>query len=86
VLAFQLLSGRLPHEAASLGDLLRQVAREAAPDLCQLRPGLDPQVAAIVAHALQKQPSARLAGAAPMAERLALVGAHGSADGADSAR
>ena len=40
VLLFQLLTGRLPHEHASLGELLRQVAREPAPDVRTLRPEL----------------------------------------------
>ena len=42
VLLFQLLTGRLPHEHASLGELLRQVAREPAPDVRTLRPELSP--------------------------------------------
>ena len=46
VLLFELLSGRLPHENASLGELLRAVAREPAPDLRTLRPELPPQLAA----------------------------------------
>ncbi len=39
VLLFHLLSGRLPHEATSLGELLRQVARESAPGLADAAPG-----------------------------------------------
>ena len=84
VLLFQLLSGRLPHEHASLGELLRAVAREPAPDLRTLRPELSPALAAVVAQALHKQPGAaprrrqppgrragRLAGAWPAAGRAA---------------
>jgi serine/threonine-protein kinase len=67
VLLFQLLTGRLPHEHASLGELLRAVAREPAPDLRSLRPDLSPQLAAVVAQALHKQPAQRQ----PDAERLA---------------
>jgi len=59
VLLFQLLTGRLPHEHASLGDLLRAVASEPAPDARTLRPDLSPALAAIVAQALHKQPGRR---------------------------
>ena len=38
VTLFQLLAGRLPHEADTLGELLRRVASEPAPDLRTLRP------------------------------------------------
>jgi eukaryotic-like serine/threonine-protein kinase len=71
VLLFQLLSGRLPHEHASLGELLRQVAREPAPDLRSVRPELSPATAAVTASALQKQPALRPAGARLLADALA---------------
>jgi serine/threonine-protein kinase len=73
VLLFQLLSGRLPHEHASLGDLLRAVAREPAPDLRTLRPNLSPALAAIVAQALHKQPGQRHADGNRLADDLAEV-------------
>jgi len=38
VLLFQLFSGRLPFEAATLGELLRQVAHDAAPDVRRCLP------------------------------------------------
>lgn len=82
VLAFQLLSGRLPHEASSLGDLLRQVARDPAPDLVRLRPTVSPQVAAIVAQALQKQPSARHADALHLADEFGRAAARTATHGA----
>jgi eukaryotic-like serine/threonine-protein kinase len=71
VLLFQLLSGRLPHEQASLGELLRSVARDPAPDLRTLRPGLSPALAALVARALHKQPAQRHGGCGELAEALA---------------
>lgn len=40
VTLFELLAGRPPHEAASLGELLRRSASEAAPALTILRPDL----------------------------------------------
>jgi serine/threonine-protein kinase len=71
VLLFQLLTGRLPHEHASLGELLRQVARVPAPDVRTMRPALSPAVAAVVATALQKPPAARHASADALADALA---------------
>jgi len=80
VLLFQLLTGRLPHEHASLGELLRAVAREPAPDLRSLRPELSPQLAAVVAQALHKQPAQRHADADRLASELsALAQAAGAA-------
>lgn len=70
VLLFQLLTGRLPHEHASLGELLRAVAREPAPDVRGLRPDLPPRLAAVVAQALHKQPAQRQADAARLADEL----------------
>ena len=71
VLLFQLLSGRLPHERASLGDLLRAVARDAAPDLRTLRPELSAALAAVVARALNKRPEERQANGNRLADELA---------------
>lgn len=73
VLLFQLLSGRLPHEHASLGALLRAVARDAAPDLRCLRPQLSAPLAAVVAKALHKQPAQRHRSAAAFADELAAL-------------
>ncbi len=79
VLLFQLLSGRLPHEHASLGELLRAVAREPAPDLRTLRPNLSPALAAIVAQALHKQPAQRHADGHRLADDLAELAHSGRA-------
>jgi serine/threonine-protein kinase len=84
VLLFQLLTGRLPHEHSSLGELLRAVAREPAPDLRSLRPDLPTPLAELVARLLQVQPSARPADAQQVADALerlalpALAGASGA--------
>ena len=59
VLLFQLLSGRLPHEGHSMGELLRQVASVAAPDLQALRADLPPELAALVARLLAKRAADR---------------------------
>ena len=56
---FQLLAGRLPHEADSLGELLRRVAAEPAPDLRTLRPELPAPLAALVGQLLDKRAARR---------------------------
>jgi eukaryotic-like serine/threonine-protein kinase len=73
VLLFQLLTGRLPHEHASLGELLRAVASEPAPDVRTLRPALSPALAGVVAQALQKQPARRPASGLELADTLAAL-------------
>jgi eukaryotic-like serine/threonine-protein kinase len=73
VLLFQLLSGRLPHEHASLGELLRAVAREPAPDVRTLRPQISAELAAVVAMALRKQPAQRHGDANALADELAAL-------------
>jgi len=59
VTLFQLLAGRLPHEADTLGELLRRVAAEPAPDLRTLCPGLPEPLTALVARLLAKRPARR---------------------------
>jgi len=59
VTLFQLLAGRLPHEAHALGELLRQVANDPAPDLRTLRPEVDAGLAALVAWLLARHPAGR---------------------------
>jgi serine/threonine-protein kinase len=59
VMLFQLLAGRLPHEAQSMGALLRQVASAPAPDLGALCPQLPREVTALVARLLQRNPAER---------------------------
>ena len=59
ILLFELLCGRRPHESHSMGDLLRQVSREPAPGLLDLRPGLPPELARLLADLLAKSPAAR---------------------------
>ena len=89
VLLFLLLAGELPFDAPSLGELLRQVAGEPAPDLRQRRPGgataatgatgaapaaMD-AVAELVAQLLHKQPARRLADGGALADALAAAAA-----------
>jgi serine/threonine-protein kinase len=71
VMSFELLTGRLPHEAPSLGALLQRVASRPAPRLRSLRPDLPAEVDELVAHLLHIQPAHRPASAAVVAQRLA---------------
>ena len=59
VLLFQLLTARLPFDSDALGELLRQVAQQPAPDLRTLQPGLPDDLAALVGALLAKAPTAR---------------------------
>jgi serine/threonine protein kinase len=59
VLLFELLSGRLPYTGSSMGELLRQVAQETAPDLLTLQAQVQAGTAALVARLLAKIPAQR---------------------------
>lgn len=69
-LLYELLTGHRPFEADALGELLRRVATEPAPDLRQRRPDLPPALAALLAALLAKQPGQRPAGAEGVAQAL----------------
>lgn len=70
VMLFQLLSGRLPYETSSMGELLRQVASTPAPDVRRFAPGVLPATAALVASLLAKRPGDRPADAKALASAL----------------
>ncbi len=74
VLLFELLNGKLPHEGQSMGDLLRQVAHEPAPDLQSLRPDLPMSLAHLIASLLAKAPADRPHDGAAVALQLRLLG------------
>lgn len=73
VMAFELLSGRLPHEATTMGELLRRVAQETPPELATLRPGTASALSAWVARLLASSRAARPADAAGVAAELAAL-------------
>jgi eukaryotic-like serine/threonine-protein kinase len=75
VLMFELLAGRLPHLGTSMGELLTQVAREPAPSLLDLRPGLPTALAESVARLLTKRPAERWADGPALAATLRDIGA-----------
>lgn len=70
---FELLAGRPPHDAGSLGALLREVGRTPAPDLRTLRPDVPPLLATLVARLLAKRPGHRPGSARALADELAAI-------------
>mgnify|MGYP002141340862 CR=1 FL=1 len=70
VLLFQLRSGRLPHEASSMGALLQQVATQAPPPLSTVAAGVTPALALLVGRLLAKRPAERPADAEEVAAVL----------------
>ena len=67
---FELLAGRRPHQADNLGELLRAVASEPAPQLAELRPELDSALCAAVMPLLAKDLTQRPNDAARVAAQL----------------
>ncbi len=78
VVAYQLLSGRLPYEATSLSELALKQQREMPTPLEQLNPDVPPALAQAVAVALELEPEGRYETAAAM-ERGIRDGARGIA-------
>ncbi|MBI5718222.1 MAG: serine/threonine protein kinase [Burkholderiales bacterium] len=70
VVLFELLTGRLPHEAPSLGALLRQVSQLAPPPVHRLRPQTPPALSALVAQLLEKDKERRPPDAQTLAREL----------------
>jgi serine/threonine-protein kinase len=68
---FELLTGRLPHDGRTMGELLRQVANDTPPALDLLQPGLPTGTSALVARLLAKAPTQRPADAGAVARELA---------------
>jgi serine/threonine-protein kinase len=73
VMLYQLLTGRLPYEGASMGDWLRQVADQPVPDLCLLRSDLPAALAALCTRLLAKRPAERPADGDAVARELAAL-------------
>ena len=70
VVAYQLLAGRLPYEAASLTDLARLQDSGPPPRLDEVTTGVSPALAAAVARALHRDPDQRYADAGDMETAL----------------
>jgi serine/threonine protein kinase len=73
VLLFELLIGRRPFEADSMGDLLARIAHQTPPRVRTLRPELPPLLDDIVARLLAKSPGLRQANAHQVALELRLA-------------
>jgi serine/threonine-protein kinase len=73
VMLFQLLAGRLPHQAESMAKLMYQIANQPAPDIRTLRPDLPESLANVVSLALEKRPEVRYADGRQLAEDLRTV-------------
>jgi serine/threonine-protein kinase len=78
IVLHELLTGRRPFddEGASMGDILRRVATEPAPDLREGWPDAPPALAGEMARLLSKQPQRRHADAFALADMLARARAH----------
>ncbi len=70
VVTYQLLSGRLPYEAASLSELALKQQRESPQRLDELNPEVPPELARAVAMALALDPDSRPADAMVFADAL----------------
>jgi eukaryotic-like serine/threonine-protein kinase len=73
VVAYEMLGGRPPFEAASTHQLIVAHLTEQPAPLTARRPGLDPALAAIVMRCLQKSPDARFPDADALAAALDTV-------------
>jgi serine/threonine-protein kinase len=75
VMLFQLITGRLPHQADSMAKLMYQIANDSAPDIRTLRPDLPQTLADVVALALEKRVEVRYADGRQLAADLRTVAA-----------
>ena len=75
VMLFQLLTGRLPHQADSMAKLMYQIANDPAPDIRSLRPELPEALANVVTLALEKRPEVRYADGKQLAADLRTIAA-----------
>jgi serine/threonine protein kinase len=70
VVAYECFTGRVPHEAHSIEQLVAAYASQSRPSPSSLRPGLPREVDAWFERALARDPSARFASAKEMADAL----------------
>jgi serine/threonine protein kinase len=70
---YEMLCGQRPFRAGALGKLLRQVVQSEPEPLSQARPGIPPELEAIVSLALQKDPDQRYRSGAELAADLTRV-------------
>jgi serine/threonine protein kinase len=70
---YEMLCGQRPFRAGALGKLLRQVVENTPEPLSQIRPGIPPELEAIVVRTLQKEPELRYRSGAELAADLTRV-------------
>lgn len=75
VMLFELLAGRRPHQAATLGELLKATASQPPASLARVRPDLPPTVVAAVEHLLVRDPADRPADLAAWSAQVATLSA-----------
>ena len=81
VCAYQFLTGRLPHEYASLTELALKQQQDPVAPIRDYRPEVPPELDDAVLLALERDPTARYSSALEMAEAIE-AGAHGEATAA----
>jgi hypothetical protein len=70
---YEMLCGQRPFRAGALGKLLRQVVQSEPEPLSRVRPGIPPELEAIVVRTLQKDPAQRYRSGAELAADLTRV-------------
>lgn len=71
VVFYELVSGKLPFGGASMADVLAAVVRDTPPPLSSICPAVSPELAAIIARCLEKEPNDRFADVVQFAQALA---------------
>ncbi len=79
VMLFQMLTGVLPFRGESMSELMFKIATEEATDIRTVRPDTTPELAAVVACALCKDPAARYQDGDSFAQALQAAMGHVSA-------
>jgi len=72
---FEMLAGRPPHGGPTLESVLVQICTQPAPSVTSVRPEVSPELARVVARALERERDARFANASEMLAALDVPGA-----------
>jgi serine/threonine-protein kinase len=75
---YEMLTGNPPHTGASAQQIIMKIVTEEAAPVTKLRKAVPPNVAAAVAHAIEKLPADRFESAKAFAEALVNPGYHGT--------
>ena len=70
IVLYEMLTGRKPFTGDTPAVMLNQISNGSPIDISSLRPDIDPALARVVMRALEREPDARYASAAAMAEAL----------------